>query len=149
MTMTVSPERRFELIHETYASLSGRPVPWTRNTLHRWTWLAVEAGNLSEPLETALVRVITRIHRLARDFPAYRHHLDFRKITDPAVFVDHWSAAIAEARKPAPMAPGLKDVLKATGRPTEKATSPAITAAQALERTKLSEQLAKWKSENL
>lgn len=111
----MNPEARLESLHAAYQRLSGRPVPWTRANMHRWAHLVHELAVTAVTIEEALPMVIERIKRLSRGCSGFEHHLNFSKITDPGVFQDHWSAAIAEARKPAPSA-----TVKAMGQLTGK-----------------------------
>jgi hypothetical protein len=119
------PERRYQLLHQQYVELSGRPWPWSRMVLHRWANLMVATKELGEPLEKALCRVVVEIKRASKELKGYEHHLKFMKITEPTVFCEHWAEAMARSRV-RPTAPHLKVVEAFTGRRMEAPTGQAF-----------------------
>lgn len=101
--MTTS-ETRFAALHAQWHKLSGLTLPkWSFNILHRWETLLVECerAGMSMPMEQAMPLVIARIKREGKKFYGYYQHLSFYRLTKSEVFIDHLSAALAEARKPA------------------------------------------------
>ena len=121
--MKECPERRFQLLHQQYVELSGRPWPWSPLVLHRWVELMLATRDLGEPLEKALCRVVVEIKRVMKELPGYEQHLKFMKISEPVIFIEHHCEAMARARV-RPVAPHLKVVEAFTGRKMEAPTSP-------------------------
>lgn len=141
--MTAPTYAQTAVMHSLYVQLTGFDVPHTLQRHHAWeVWFL--AGFKAEDLTLVVKGIKHEITKGRRFTASFR----FRNlIEDIAKFEDDLQQFKAEARVKRPDY-GLVEVFKATGRSAEKSTD-AISAAQALERTKLAASLRQWKAENL
>jgi hypothetical protein len=127
--------------HDHYVQLSGLPVPYT--LYHEYSWSVwIDHGFKRDDLEPAIKYIKRRI----RDGHRQRESLMFRNlIAHPETFADDFAMAKANERLPKINA-GLRDVLEATGRPTQAVVDrPARSASDIIAGEKAFEQFRAMK----
>lgn len=141
------------LMHQTYQAEVHRYQPYTVREELRWDALLHAIGHYGVTGDEAVRLVARRLLRLdaegrKRGFDGWQHKYGFNRFVDEGFFCEMLSAALAEARKPAKPANVVAMESLTQGRKYEAPSTEAITAAKALERTKLAEQLRQWREQN-
>ena len=137
----------FRELTRLFEQLTGQKVGANLHTDYMWAeWFAFNDPPWTEA-ELRVVVDFVKVNLEAKGGP-YKlpWSLSFKScIGDCARFADLLS--MAQARKP-PKPTSRDQVLEQSGRP-QVPPDPTVSAAQALERTKLSKMLGEWKQKNL
>lgn len=136
---------QIQTLHKLYIDLTGINLPLPVSQY--WIWEQFIARGHGEDQ----LRIV--IKYLKRGISNQERRGGCLKFTNLLGDIDHFAEELAmaqkEFRKKPAYSPGKQSVLRATGRPDEPPTNPAISAAQVIERTKLASMLNRWKAAHL